>query len=109
MACTALQELLPPSKPCKDESNANSHKQPQPQGQQHTPVRAMLLCGSDVLESFVKPGVWVPEQVEEILVKHGVVAIARSAPLTTLFHARFAVRACLTGHALQHTCQSYTC
>lgn len=23
----------------------------------------MLLCGSDVLESFSVPGVWIPEQV----------------------------------------------
>lgn len=37
----------------------------------------MLLCGADMLESFIKPGVWFPEHVEEILGKHGVVCIAR--------------------------------
>ena len=30
----------------------------------------MLLCGADMLESFIKPGVWFPEHVEEILGKH---------------------------------------
>jgi len=24
----------------------------------------MLLCGSDLLESFSTPGVWIPDQVE---------------------------------------------
>lgn len=37
----------------------------------------MLVCGADVLESFVKPGVWVEEQVRRILGDHGVVCIAR--------------------------------
>eukprot|EP00891_Asterochloris_glomerata_P001263 jgi/Astpho2/1263/fgenesh1_pm.00023_%23_12_t len=39
----------------------------------------MLLCGADMLESFIKPGVWFPEHVEEILGKHGVVCIARDS------------------------------
>ena len=38
----------------------------------------MLVCGADVLESFIKPGVWVEEQVRQILRDHGVVCIARS-------------------------------
>lgn len=37
----------------------------------------MLVCGADVLESFIKPGVWVEEQVRRILRDHGVVCIAR--------------------------------
>lgn len=37
----------------------------------------MLVCGADVLESFIKPGVWVEEQVKRILGNHGVVCIAR--------------------------------
>ena len=37
----------------------------------------MLVCGADVLESFIKPGVWVEEQVRRILGDHGVVCIAR--------------------------------
>ena len=40
----------------------------------------MLLCGADMLESFIKPGIWFPEHVEEILGKHGVVCIARWGP-----------------------------
>lgn len=38
----------------------------------------MLVCGADVLESFIKPGVWVEDQVRCILRDHGVVCIARS-------------------------------
>jgi len=26
-------------------------------------VRVMLLCGTDLLESIVTPGVWIPDQV----------------------------------------------
>ena len=40
-------------------------------------VKTMLVCGADVLESFIKPGVWVEEQVRRILGDHGVVCIAR--------------------------------
>ncbi|KAF0983218.1 hypothetical protein FDP41_010283 [Naegleria fowleri] len=40
-------------------------------------VRIMLLCGADLLESFVKPGVWIPEQVEYILSTYGVCCIER--------------------------------
>lgn len=36
-----------------------------------------MVCGADVLESFVTPGVWVEEQVREILNDHGVVCITR--------------------------------
>jgi hypothetical protein len=27
-------------------------------------LKVMLLCGSDLLESFSTPGVWIPDQVE---------------------------------------------
>ena len=27
-------------------------------------LKVMLLCGSDLLESFSTPGVWIPEQVD---------------------------------------------
>ena len=40
-------------------------------------VRTMLVTGADVLESFIKPGVWIEEQVREILGAHGVVCISR--------------------------------
>ena len=42
-----------------------------------TPVRAMLLCGSDLVESFLKTGVWKPEHVKAIFEEHGVVCISR--------------------------------
>jgi len=45
-------------------------------GQQVT-TRAMLLCGEDLVDSFLKPGVWKPEQVEAIFKDHGVVCISR--------------------------------
>lgn len=41
------------------------------------PVRVMLLCGADLVESFAKPGVWKPEQLEAILHDHGVICISR--------------------------------
>lgn len=40
-------------------------------------VKSVLVCGADVLESFIKPGVWVEDQVRQILGDHGVVCIAR--------------------------------
>lgn len=40
-------------------------------------VRSMLVCGADVLESFIKPGVWLEEQVRQILGDHGVVCMTR--------------------------------
>jgi hypothetical protein len=41
----------------------------------------MLLCGADLVESFLKPGVWKPEQVDAIFREHGVVCISRSLVL----------------------------
>ncbi|XXG44130.1 hypothetical protein AAC387_Pa01g4006 [Persea americana] len=40
-------------------------------------LKVMLLCGSDVLESFSVPGVWIPEQVRAICRDYGVVCIRR--------------------------------
>ncbi len=57
------------------EQDAAEHPDPGSRGGATT----MLLCGADMLESFIKPGVWFPEHVEEILGKHGVVCIARWA------------------------------
>jgi len=37
----------------------------------------MLLGGSDLVESFHKPGVWIPEHVTEILKDFGVVCVSR--------------------------------
>lgn len=37
----------------------------------------MLVCGADMLESFSRPGVWVPEMLQELLVDFGVVCVAR--------------------------------
>ncbi|CAD7704915.1 unnamed protein product [Ostreobium quekettii] len=44
---------------------------------QPVPVQVMLLCGTDLLESFVRPGVWRPGDVEHILVTHGVACVLR--------------------------------
>jgi nicotinamide mononucleotide adenylyltransferase len=41
-------------------------------------VRVMLLCGTDLLESMTKPGIWIPEQVRVLLQEHGVVCICRT-------------------------------
>eukprot|EP01018_Ginkgo_biloba_P036572 Gb_24605 [translate_table: standard] len=40
-------------------------------------LRVMLLCGADLLESFVIPGVWIPDQVKAICRDYGVVCISR--------------------------------
>ncbi|XP_068636587.1 nicotinamide/nicotinic acid mononucleotide adenylyltransferase isoform X3 [Aristolochia californica] len=40
-------------------------------------LKVMLLCGSDLLESFATPGVWIPEQVRSICRDYGVVCICR--------------------------------
>ncbi|KAG2333192.1 hypothetical protein Bca4012_017158 [Brassica carinata] len=40
-------------------------------------LKVMLLCGSDLLESFCTPGVWIPEQVKSICKDYGIVCIRR--------------------------------
>ncbi|KAG5546717.1 hypothetical protein RHGRI_018780 [Rhododendron griersonianum] len=40
-------------------------------------LKVMLVCGSDLLESFCIPGFWIPEQVRNICRDFGVVCIRR--------------------------------
>ncbi|KAF9589958.1 hypothetical protein IFM89_029574 [Coptis chinensis] len=40
-------------------------------------LRVMLVCGSDLLESFSIPGIWIREQVRAICRDYGVVCIRR--------------------------------
>ncbi|PKI33566.1 hypothetical protein CRG98_046022 [Punica granatum] len=40
-------------------------------------LKVMLVCGSDLLQSFSTPGVWIPEQVKIICKDFGVVCIRR--------------------------------
>uniref|UniRef100_A0A7C8ZIB0 Nicotinamide/nicotinic acid mononucleotide adenylyltransferase 3 n=2 Tax=Opuntia streptacantha TaxID=393608 RepID=A0A7C8ZIB0_OPUST len=40
-------------------------------------LKVMLVCGSDILESFSIPGVWIPEQVRAICKDFGVACIRR--------------------------------
>ncbi|KAK1381443.1 hypothetical protein POM88_028187 [Heracleum sosnowskyi] len=40
-------------------------------------LKVMLICGSDLLESFSTPKVWIPEQVRTICRDYGVVCIRR--------------------------------
>ncbi|XP_071732430.1 nicotinamide/nicotinic acid mononucleotide adenylyltransferase-like isoform X2 [Rutidosis leptorrhynchoides] len=40
-------------------------------------LKVMLVCGSDLLESFGVPGAWMPEQVRTICRDYGVVCIRR--------------------------------
>jgi len=42
-------------------------------------IKPLLLCGGDLIESFNAPGVWLPEHVEEILSKYGLVCLERSS------------------------------
>lgn len=40
--------------------------------------RVMLLCGADMVESFITPGVWLSQHIQQIVgPDHGVVCIAR--------------------------------
>ncbi|KAI3419868.1 Nicotinamide-nucleotide adenylyltransferase [Psidium guajava] len=41
------------------------------------PLKVMLVCGSDLLQSFGVPGAWIREQVREIFKDYGVVCIRR--------------------------------
>ncbi|XP_075513300.1 nicotinamide/nicotinic acid mononucleotide adenylyltransferase-like isoform X1 [Primulina tabacum] len=43
----------------------------------HESLKVMLLCGSDLLESFTVPGVWIREQVKTICRDFGLVCIRR--------------------------------
>ncbi|XVF70898.1 hypothetical protein PTKIN_Ptkin11bG0199200 [Pterospermum kingtungense] len=38
-------------------------------------LKVMLVCGSDLLQSFSIPGFWIPEQVRTICKDYGVVCI----------------------------------
>ena len=70
-AClAALQDAFGAEKPLTPSRPADGD-----QGQ--PPVRSVLLCGADLLHSFATPGVWLPEQLEEILAHHGVVCVTR--------------------------------
>jgi len=42
------------------------------------PIQVRLLCGSDLLESMNRPGIWAPEDIDEIVRNYGIVAIERS-------------------------------
>ena len=37
----------------------------------------MLVCGSDFLATFGKEGLWLPEDVEDILARHGLLVVTR--------------------------------
>lgn len=47
-------------------------------------LQTKLLCGSDLVESFLRPGVWNPDQLKSILEEHGVVCISRYSVLSSL-------------------------
>ncbi|KAI3897315.1 hypothetical protein MKX03_006335 [Papaver bracteatum] len=40
-------------------------------------LKVMLLCGSDLVESFCVPGVWIPEQIRALCRDYGIVCIRR--------------------------------
>ncbi|MCL7036249.1 hypothetical protein MKW94_001294, partial [Papaver nudicaule] len=40
-------------------------------------LKVMLLCGSDLVESFCVPGVWIPEQIRVLCRDFGIVCINR--------------------------------
>eukprot|EP00048_Salpingoeca_helianthica_P016709 m.233775 g.233775 ORF g.233775 m.233775 type:complete len:226 (+) comp19295_c0_seq1:116-793(+) len=40
-------------------------------------ARAMLLCGADLLESFARPGLWLDEDIDEIVGTFGLAVVTR--------------------------------
>ncbi|GMN62338.1 hypothetical protein TIFTF001_031431 [Ficus carica] len=40
-------------------------------------LRVMVVCGSDLIQSFSIPGFWIPEQVRAICSEYGIVCIRR--------------------------------
>lgn len=46
-------------------------------------VRVQLLCGSDLLDSFNTPNLWLPEDMTAILQRHGVCVIERDTNATS--------------------------
>lgn len=57
--------------------NASSSSSCCEQGESDVRIKAMLLCGADMVESLALPGVWRPEHVRSILGDHGIVCISR--------------------------------
>jgi len=51
------------------------------------PVRVVLVCGSDLLDSFNTPGLWSDEDMRNILKSHGVACVSRegSAPESIVY------------------------
>ncbi|QDZ24018.1 nicotinamide/nicotinic acid mononucleotide adenylyltransferase [Chloropicon primus] len=41
-------------------------------------VRVMIVCGSDLIESFKVPNLWSDEHLESLVIDHGIVCISRS-------------------------------
>jgi len=50
-------------------------------------VKVVLVCGSDLLESFSTPGVWTDQDIIDICTNHGVGVVARegSDPVVTIW------------------------
>ncbi|XP_022965143.1 nicotinamide/nicotinic acid mononucleotide adenylyltransferase isoform X1 [Cucurbita maxima] len=40
-------------------------------------LKVMLACGSDLIESFATPGVWIPDQVKTICRDYGLICVSR--------------------------------
>jgi nicotinamide mononucleotide adenylyltransferase len=41
-------------------------------------IQVKLLCGGDLLDSFNTPGIWAPEDIEDILTKYGIFVLERT-------------------------------
>lgn len=41
-------------------------------------IHLKLICGADLLESFSVPGLWLDDDIEEIVGNHGIIVISRS-------------------------------
>jgi len=52
------------------------------------PVRVVFVCGSDLLESFNRPGVWEKQDIIDICSKYGLAVLTREGnnPETVIWH-----------------------
>eukprot|EP00899_Mesostigma_viride_P017846 jgi/Mesvir1/26062/Mv06788-RA.1 len=65
----SVSQYMSPALGCGSEGEAAADFLPTP--------RVLLLCGADLLESFCRPGVWIPEHMEEIFHAFGIVCVVR--------------------------------
>ncbi|KAM3824260.1 nicotinamide/nicotinic acid mononucleotide adenylyltransferase 1-like isoform 1-T3 [Vipera latastei] len=75
----SFEDAPPPSRPSRKRKRAAGSQLPiqMNQPKQKCLPQLKMLCGTDVLESFAVPSLWKPEDIQEIVSKHGMVCVTR--------------------------------